>query len=111
MSTTELALSQASPEELEAEVGDNIRRYRIDELQLDQRTLAERAGISVRALRNLELGNGTSLRTFLVVISAMGRYPRLLEALPQYSREVVKVFVPKQRQRVRRPQEKKDHSS
>ena len=61
-----------TPEEMEAEIGGYLRTYRIHR-NIDQATLSERAGISVRALRNLEAGNGSSLRTLCTVLKALGR--------------------------------------
>lgn len=61
-----------TPGEMEAEIGSYLRTYRIHR-NIDQATLSERAGISVRALRNLEAGNGSSLRTLCTVLKALGR--------------------------------------
>lgn len=61
-----------TPEEMEAELGENLRTLRLHQ-NIDQQTLAERAGISARALRNLEAGRGSSLRTLVVVLRALGR--------------------------------------
>ncbi|WP_066736121.1 helix-turn-helix domain-containing protein [Cupriavidus sp. D384] len=61
-----------TPEELEYEIGSSLRRLRINR-NLEQSVLAERAGISTRALRNLELGNGSSLHTLVCVVRALGR--------------------------------------
>jgi transcriptional regulator with XRE-family HTH domain len=59
-------------EEWEAELGDSLRTLRLHR-NLDQATLAARAGISVRSLRNLESGNGSSLRTLIPVVRTLGR--------------------------------------
>lgn len=59
-------------QEMEAEIGGYLRTYRIHR-NIDQATLSQRAGISVRALRNLEAGNGSSLRTLCTVLKALGR--------------------------------------
>lgn len=61
-----------TPEEIEAELGSQLKTLRVHR-NLDQETLAARAGISVRALRNLESGSGSSLRTLIQVIRALGR--------------------------------------
>jgi len=58
--------------EQELELGDNLKRLRLNK-NCDQKTLAARAGISVRALRNLEAGQGSSLKTLLSVVRALGR--------------------------------------
>jgi transcriptional regulator with XRE-family HTH domain len=61
-----------TPEELEYEIGSSLRRLRINR-NLEQAVLAKRAGVSTRALRNLELGNGSSLHTLVCVVRALGR--------------------------------------
>ncbi|WP_200899051.1 helix-turn-helix domain-containing protein [Cupriavidus pauculus] len=61
-----------TPPDMEAVIGDVLRTYRIHR-NIDQVTLAEQAGISARALRNLESGNGSSLHTFCRVMKALGR--------------------------------------
>lgn len=61
-----------TPEELEYKIGSSLRRLRINR-NLEQAVLAERAGVSTRALRNLELGNGSSLHTLVCVVRALGR--------------------------------------
>ncbi|WP_432262657.1 helix-turn-helix transcriptional regulator [Cupriavidus sp. TMH.W2] len=57
---------------MEAELGGHLRTYRIHR-NLDQATLSERAGISLRALRNLESGNGSTLHTLIQVLRVLGR--------------------------------------
>lgn len=61
-----------TPQEMEAVIGEILRTYRIHR-NIDQVTLAEQAGISARALRNLESGNGSSLHTFCCVMKALDR--------------------------------------
>lgn len=60
-------------EEMEAQLGARLKAYRVNIRRLDQVTVAERSSISVRALRNLETGNGSSLRTLLSVLRTLGR--------------------------------------
>ncbi|UTH75652.1 helix-turn-helix domain-containing protein [Chromobacterium sp. IIBBL 290-4] len=57
-----------TPAEQEAELG----RYSL-QCNLSQATMAARAGISLRALRNLEAGQEASLTTFIHVVRALGR--------------------------------------
>ena len=59
-------------EEIEQGIGEKVRALRLQR-NLDQATVAERTGISVRALRNLEKGGGSTVRTLLVVMRALGR--------------------------------------
>ena len=61
-----------TPEQIEAELGDNLKRFRVSR-NLSQATIASHSGISVRALHNLESGNGSSLSTFIAVMRALGR--------------------------------------
>jgi transcriptional regulator with XRE-family HTH domain len=61
-----------TPVEMEAALGERLKTLRIHK-NLEQATLAERAGISVRTLRNLKNGNGSSLRTLIEVVRALGR--------------------------------------
>lgn len=67
-----MARRHLTPKEMEAEIGGYLRTYRIHR-NIDQATLSERAGISVRALRNLEAGNGSSLHTLCRVLKSLGR--------------------------------------
>ncbi|WP_207916815.1 helix-turn-helix transcriptional regulator [Iodobacter fluviatilis] len=39
----------------------------------EQKLVAERAGISLRTLRNIESGNGSSLNTLIRVLRVLGR--------------------------------------
>jgi transcriptional regulator with XRE-family HTH domain len=55
-----------------AELGDSLKTLRLHR-NLDQATLAARAGISARSLRNLESGNGSSLRMLIQVVRTLRR--------------------------------------
>ncbi|WP_081087797.1 helix-turn-helix transcriptional regulator [Burkholderia stagnalis] len=57
---------------MEERVGERLKTLRIHR-NLLQATLAARAGISVRALRDLEAGRGSSLRTLISVLRVLGR--------------------------------------
>jgi transcriptional regulator with XRE-family HTH domain len=59
-------------QEWEVELGESLRKLRLHR-NLDQATLAARAGISVRSLRNLESGNGSSLHSLIEVVRTLGR--------------------------------------
>ena len=59
-----------SPDELQAALGKQLRELRIAK-NLDQMTTAERAGISEKALRNLEAGRGSSIETLVRVLKAL----------------------------------------
>lgn len=68
-------------EELEAEIGLQIKTLRLKQ-NIDQATLASRAGCSLSALKNLESGNGSTLRTLIPVVRALGREGWLLNVAP-----------------------------
>ncbi len=67
-----MPLGSATVEELELALGARLRALRLDR-NIDQKTLASRAGVSVRALRNLEGGSGSTVRTLASVLRALGR--------------------------------------
>ncbi|ANJ86773.1 helix-turn-helix transcriptional regulator [Pandoraea oxalativorans] len=75
-----MAIAQ-TVEEMEWELGGKLKRLRLNK-NLDQQTLAARAGVSVRALRNLESGEGSTLKTLLSVIRALGRESWLQTVAP-----------------------------
>jgi transcriptional regulator with XRE-family HTH domain len=56
----------------EARVGEQIRALRLD-ASLDQATLAALADVSLSALKNLENGRGSTLRTLIRILRALGR--------------------------------------
>jgi transcriptional regulator with XRE-family HTH domain len=68
-------------DEWERELGQQFRAARITE-DLDQLALAERAGVSVGAVRNLERGTGSSLATVIRVARALGRTDWLTSLAP-----------------------------
>jgi transcriptional regulator with XRE-family HTH domain len=68
-------------EELEADVGDQIRSLRLRQ-NIDQATLAMRAGCSVSAIKSLESGNGSTLRTIVAIVRALGREDWLRNVAP-----------------------------
>jgi transcriptional regulator with XRE-family HTH domain len=59
-----------TPEELQTLLGGRIRGIRLNR-NLDQRTTAEKAGISEKALRNLETGRGSTVETLMRVLKAL----------------------------------------
>lgn len=58
--------------DLEVQLGASLRQLRLDR-NLEQATLAERAGIGLRSLQRLELGQGSTTQTLLRVLRALGR--------------------------------------
>ena len=59
-----------SPKELQVELGRRIRLARLSR-NLDQRTVAEKAGIARAALQNLEAGRGSSVQTLVRTLKAL----------------------------------------
>lgn len=59
-----------SPKELQIELGKRMRQLRLTR-NLDQRTVAEKAGIARAALQNLEAGHGSSVQTLLRTLKAL----------------------------------------
>ena len=59
-------------EEIEKELGEQIRSLRLRK-GLNQVDLAERAGVALSALKNLESGKGAALKTFLKVLKSLER--------------------------------------
>lgn len=64
--------SHRTVEEWETLVGEQIRAARVAS-DLDQTRLAALADVSVGALSNLERGKGSSLKTVVAVVRALGR--------------------------------------
>ncbi len=64
--------TNAPTDDWESYLGDQFRAMRIRSNQ-EQTELAERAGVSVGALKNLEGGKGSSLKTLIKVARALGR--------------------------------------
>jgi transcriptional regulator with XRE-family HTH domain len=58
--------------ELEAVLGEQVKKLRLSR-NIDQATLAERAGISRRTLQKLEAGMGSSTASLLSVVRALDR--------------------------------------
>jgi transcriptional regulator with XRE-family HTH domain len=59
-----------SPEELQSELGRRLKQLRLSK-NLDQRTTAEKAGITRAALQNLEAGRGSSVKTLVRTLKAL----------------------------------------
>lgn len=68
-------------QEFEQEVGGQVKSLRLKQ-NIDQAALAGRAGCSVSALKNLESGNGSTLRTLIAVVRALGREDWLRNVAP-----------------------------
>jgi transcriptional regulator with XRE-family HTH domain len=68
-------------EEYEAGIGEEIKSLRLRQ-NIERTTLALRAGCSVSALKNLESGNGSTLRTLIAIVRALGREDWLRNIAP-----------------------------
>jgi transcriptional regulator with XRE-family HTH domain len=68
-------------EEFETILGEQIKSLRLNE-NIDRATLALRAGCSVSALKNLESGNGSTLRTLIAIVRTLGREEWLRNVAP-----------------------------
>lgn len=62
----------ASTADLEADLGAHLRALRLDR-NLEQTVLAQRAGVSLTALKRLESGRGSTTHTLISVLRALGR--------------------------------------
>jgi transcriptional regulator with XRE-family HTH domain len=92
-----------SPDELQADLGQRLRRLRLAR-NLDQRTVAERAGVSEKSLRSLERGYGSTVESLLRVLKALDCLSGLDALAPEPT--VNPMAMLRQRtppQRVRRP--------
>ncbi len=90
--------------EWEGILGDQVRAARLD-AGLDQERLAERANVSPSAVSNLERGRGTSVRTLIAVVRALGRTDWLEGLAPPITVSPMRMLQGQHspRQRVRRP--------
>ena len=75
-------VSFVPPETLAVEVGRRIKALRV-RLNMDQRTVAERAGVALRTLRGLEQGTGSTLETLMRVLKVLGAIQALEAFLPE----------------------------
>jgi len=63
------------------ELGDRLRQARLN-ANVTQQDLADRAGVSLGALRGAEAGSGTSMTTFVRIMRALGLLDRIDTMLP-----------------------------
>lgn len=97
------SLDFKSAGELQVILGDQLRRLRLTRNQ-DQRTVAEKAGISKRALGNLEAGKGSTVETLLRTLKALDALDRLEMIAPEPTVNPVALLkLGRLPQRIRRP--------
>ena len=70
--------------EWETELGQQIRAIRL-RMNYDQLALADTAGISLTALKNLETGKGAAVKTLIKVLRALDRAEWLETLAPPVS--------------------------
>ena len=70
--------------EWEAVLGEQLRDLRLRQ-NIDQRQLAEQAGIALNAVKNLEAGKGSTVATLIKVLRALGRADWLATLAPSVS--------------------------
>lgn len=99
-----IAARQLTSDEWEQSLGEQLRRARLGQ-DLDQQQLADRAAVSIGALRNLERGSGSTLRTLVRVARALGREDWLGSFAPAVGVSPIEVYRSgtKPRTRVYRP--------
>jgi len=92
-----------SPRELQVLLGSQIQELRVSR-NLDQITTAEKAGISEKALRNLEAGRGSTVETLVRVLKALDSLDglRMLAPKPTVSPIALRRHSGGLRRRVRR---------
>jgi transcriptional regulator with XRE-family HTH domain len=66
---------------MEAALGASLKALRLD-MNIGQRTVAARAGISTGALKNLENGRGSTVKTLVSVLRALDRADWLTTIAP-----------------------------
>lgn len=87
-----------TPEEWEARLGDQLRNLRLRR-NIDQRSLAEQAGVALNAVKHLESGKGATLRSFTKVLRALGRADWLETLAPPVSISPLQMLEAKPRRR------------
>ncbi|NRD25754.1 helix-turn-helix transcriptional regulator [Frigoribacterium sp. VKM Ac-2836] len=101
----EKAASPLSTDARERQVGDQVRRLRLDR-GLDQLELARRADLSPSTVQSLEAGRGSTLRTLVRVLRALGADDALGNIAPASAvspLDVLRSSADEPRRRVYRP--------
>lgn len=86
-------------EDWEIELGRQVRTLRLRQ-NIDQRELADRGGMSLNAIKHLEGGGGTTLRSFVKVLRALNRDEWLGTLAPEVSIspvQMLKIRAPRKR--------------
>jgi transcriptional regulator with XRE-family HTH domain len=92
-----------TPKELQIDLGERVRRLRLAR-NTDQRATADKAGISEKALRNLETGRGSTVETLLRTLKALDSLQGIEMLAPEVTVDPLALLhSSKPPQRVRRP--------
>ena len=75
-------LSYQTPAELQVVLGERLRSLRLSR-NSSQRELADKAGLSLRAVHNLENGAGSTLDSFVRVLKALNATDAIERLVPQ----------------------------
>jgi transcriptional regulator with XRE-family HTH domain len=71
-------------EEWEATLGRQLRDLRLRQ-NVDQRQLAEQAGVALNVVKNLEAGKGATVKSLVKVLRTLGRIDWLDTLVPEVS--------------------------
>lgn len=88
-----------TPEEMEVKFGQQLRDLRLRR-NIDQRQLAEQAGVALNAVKNLENGRGATLTSLVKVLRSLGRADWLETLAPTVGispMQILKAKQPRQR--------------
>jgi len=91
--------SLKTSEEMEVEFGQQLRDLRLRR-NIDQRQLAEQAGVALNAVKNLENGRGATLSSLVKVLRSLGRADWLATLAPMVDispMQMLKAKQPRQR--------------
>jgi transcriptional regulator with XRE-family HTH domain len=91
--------STKTSEEMEVEFGQQLRDLRLRR-NIDQRQLAEQAGVALNAVKNLENGRGATLSSLVKVLRSLGRSDWLATLAPAVDispMQMLKARQPRQR--------------
>src|SRR5450755_4673301 len=97
-----------TPEELQVALGERMRKLRLSR-NMDQLTTAHKAGISEKALRNLEAGRGSTVETLLRTLKALDSLQGIEMLAPEVTVDPLALLhTSKPPQRVRRPRKPRE---
>ncbi len=89
-----------SDEKILAELGERFERERLNR-DLSQQALADRSGISLRTVKNVEAGKPCSLPTMIALLRGLDLLSRLEQLLPEPALSPIQLAKLKGRQRQR----------